>query len=91
VIPLGKYWLGTPGAGLVGYRDGYDKPCGYLDYQGKVIIEAQYQSCETFGKTGAMVQVPRTEQDRGKAGMIGHDGKWLIQPATIRSVTQASA
>lgn len=80
VIPLGKYWLGTPGAGLVGYRDGYDKPCGYLDYQGKVIIEAQYQSCETFGKTGAMVQVPRTEEDRGKAGMIGHDGKWLIQP-----------
>lgn len=80
VIPLGKYWLGTPGAGLVGYRDGYDKPCGYLDYQGKVVIEAQYQSCETFGKTGAMVQVPRTEQDRGKAGMIGHDGKWLIQP-----------
>lgn len=80
VIPLGKYSLGTPGAGLVSYSDGYDKPCGYLDYQGKVVIEAQYQSCQTFGKTGAMVQVPRTEQDRGKAGMIGHDGKWLIQP-----------
>lgn len=80
VIPLGRDWLGTPGAGLVAYRDGYDKPCGYLDYQGKVVIEAQFKSCGTFGKLGAMVQPPRADGAAGKAGMIGHDGKWLIEP-----------
>ncbi|PMZ88196.1 MULTISPECIES: WG repeat-containing protein [unclassified Pseudomonas] len=80
VIALDKGWLGTPGGGLVAFRDGYDKPCGYLDYQGKVVIEAQYQNCETFGKVGGMVQLQRTGEDRGKAGMIGHDGKWLIEP-----------
>ncbi|MGB9090863.1 MAG: WG repeat-containing protein [Pseudomonas farsensis] len=80
VIALGKDWLGTPGGGLVAFRDGYDQPCGYLDYQGKVVIAAQYQSCESFGKAGGMVQLPRTEQDRGKAGMIDRSGKWLIEP-----------
>ncbi len=80
VIPFGRYWLGMPGGGLVAFRDGYDKPCGYLDYQGKVVIEAQYQSCETFGKTGGMVQLQGDDGGRGKAGMIGQDGKWLIEP-----------
>ncbi|MDR2307827.1 MAG: WG repeat-containing protein [Paucimonas sp.] len=80
VIALEKNWLGTPGGGLVAFRDGYDKPCGYLDYQGKVVIEAQYQSCEPFGKVGGMVQVQGNEGGRGKSGMIGHDGKWLIEP-----------
>ncbi|CAM4007510.1 hypothetical protein CCOS865_01534 [Pseudomonas reidholzensis] len=80
LIPIGQYWLGTPGGGLVAFKSAYDSACGYLDYQGKVVIEGKFEACETFGKTGAMVQLPRTEQGRGKAGMIGHDGKWLIEP-----------
>ncbi|MFJ4344000.1 WG repeat-containing protein [Pseudomonas sp. NPDC089401] len=80
VVPFGNYWMGYPGAGLVAFKATYDGKCGYLDYQGKTVIEPQYESCEAFGKTGAMVQVPRTEAGRGKAGMLGHDGKWLIEP-----------
>ncbi|WP_409295751.1 WG repeat-containing protein [Pseudomonas sp. KCJK8670] len=80
VVPFGKFWLGNPGAGLVAFKATYDGMCGYMDYQGKTVIEPRYETCEAFGKTGAMVQQPRTEAGRGKAGMIGHDGKWLIEP-----------
>lgn len=80
LIPIGQYSLGTPGGGLVAFKTAYDSACGYLDYQGKVVIQATFETCETFGKSAGMVQLRRTEQGRGKAGMIDHTGKWLIEP-----------
>ncbi len=80
-IPLKYEWLGTPGAGLVAFREAADQPCGYLDYQGKVAIAAKFASCEPFGQHGALAKAqPASEGAESKFGVIGRDGQWLAPP-----------
>jgi hypothetical protein len=78
-----KYpWLGTPSQGLVAFREAQDKPCGYLDYQGRIAIEARFVNCLPFGKKGAMAQ--EWGQDGaslfGRYGLIDRHGKWQLAP-----------
>jgi hypothetical protein len=78
-----KYpWLGIPSQGLVAFREALDKPCGYLDYQGRVAIEARFVNCLPFGKQGAMAQEWRQDGSSlfGQYGLIDHQGQWKLTP-----------
>ncbi|AZC19713.1 WG repeat-containing protein [Pseudomonas sp. CMR5c] len=80
VDPARYYWLGVPGDNRVAFREKYDTPCGYLDLQGKVVIQAQFSTCEVFGKQGALVTAQAAEGEHGKIGMIDPQGQWKVQP-----------
>ncbi|HCF2589968.1 TPA: WG repeat-containing protein [Pseudomonas aeruginosa] len=73
-------YLGTPANGLVAFREKYDSPCGYLDYQGKVAIAAQFAGCGAFGKQGGMAQQRVEDGSSGKYGLIDRSGAWKVQP-----------
>ncbi|MGE8413696.1 MAG: WG repeat-containing protein [Pseudomonas sp.] len=75
------YWLGVPGENRVAFKEKYDSPCGYLDMQGKTVIQAQFANCEVFGKQGALVAARNAEGESGKVGMIDQQGQWKVQPA----------
>ncbi|MGC5702175.1 WG repeat-containing protein [Pseudomonas sp. NFXW11] len=81
-------WLGDPGEALVAFREKYDSPCGYMDFQGKTVIQAQFATCEVFGKQGALVTAKNPDDSSGKAGMIDRQGQWKVQP-TYDSVQPA--
>jgi hypothetical protein len=78
-IPLKYEWLGEPGEGLVAFREKGDS-CGYMDYQGKVVIEPRFISCHAFGKKGAFVKEHTADGGVGKAGFIDRSGAWIVQP-----------
>ncbi|KAF1071526.1 MAG: hypothetical protein GAK45_00494 [Pseudomonas citronellolis] len=80
LIPTRYHWLGTPAAGRVAFRERYDAPCGYLDYQGKVVIPAQFANCEPFGKQGALAQEAKPDDSTGLYGFIDAQGQWKIPP-----------
>ena len=80
VVPMQYEWMGEPGEGLVAFREKSDGNCGYLDYQGKVVIEPRFASCETFGKKGALVKQRDADGAYGKAGFIDRSGAWLVPP-----------
>ena len=73
-------YLGTPANGLVAFREKYDSPCGYLDYQGKVAIAAQFAGCGAFGKQGGLAQQRMEDGSSGKYGLIDRSGAWKVQP-----------
>ncbi|WP_025126296.1 WG repeat-containing protein [Pseudomonas sp. PH1b] len=73
-------WIGVPGDGLVAFREKYDSPCGYMDFQGKTVIQAQFGKCEVFGKQGALVSAKDADGSSGKAGLIDRQGQWTLQP-----------
>ncbi|MDN6860881.1 WG repeat-containing protein [Pseudomonas sp. CAN2814] len=78
-----KYpWLGIPSQGLVAFREAQDKPCGYLDYQGRIAIEARFVNCLPFGKQGAMTQEWRQDGSSlfGQYGLIDRQGQWKLEP-----------
>jgi len=77
---LKYFWMGVPSEGRVAFKEKYDSPCGYLDFQGKTVIQATFSSCEVFGKKGALVKTSAAEGETAKAGLIGRNGEWLIQP-----------
>lgn len=79
-VPMDYPWLGEPGEGLVAFREKSDGGCGYLDYQGKVVIEPRFASCEPFGRKGALVKEKGADGQSGKAGFIDRSGAWLVQP-----------
>lgn len=83
VVPLQYEWMGEPGEGLVAFRAKSDGACGYLDYQGKVVIEPRFASCESFGKKGALVKERGADGAGGKVGFIDRSGQWLVQPTYI--------
>ena len=88
-IPLKYDWLGTPNDGVVAFRETSGQPCGYLDYQGKVVIAPKFADCQPFGKHGALAKPqPANADDSPKYGVIGHDGQWLTPP-TYSSVYDA--
>ncbi len=78
VIPFKYSELGVPSHGRVAFRKTSEQPCGYMDYTEKVLIKPQFNSCGTFGKKGALVEVE--EKGELKTGFIGFDGTWLIPP-----------
>lgn len=80
VTDLSYQWMGVPGDGLVAFRQAYDSPCGYMDFQGKTVIPAQFSTCQVFGKKGALVMAKGAEGERAKAGLIDRQGQWLVQP-----------
>ncbi|MGZ0785124.1 WG repeat-containing protein [Pseudomonas saponiphila] len=73
-------WMGEPGDGLVAFREKYDSPCGYMDFQGKTVIQAQFSACQVFGKQGALVTAKNADGSSGKAGFIDRQGQWKVQP-----------
>ena len=73
-------WMGEPGDGLVAFREQYDSPCGYMDFQGKTVIQAQFGTCQVFGKQGALVTAKNADGSSGKAGLIDRQGQWKVQP-----------
>lgn len=73
-------WMGEPGDGLVAFREQYDSPCGYMDFQGKTVIQAQFGTCQVFGKQGALVTAKNVDGSSGKAGLIDRQGQWKVQP-----------
>jgi len=83
VVPMQYEWMGEPGEGLVAFREKSDGACGYLDYQGKVVIEPRFAGCETFGKKGALVKERGADGASGKAGFIDRAGAWLVQPTYV--------
>ena len=56
------------------FREKYDSPCGYLDYQGKVAIAAQFAGCGAFGKQGGLAQQRMEDGSSGKYGLIDRSG-----------------
>lgn len=80
VVPMQYEWMGEPGEGLVAFRQKSDGDCGYLDYQGKVVIEPHFAGCETFGRKGALVTQRDANGAYGKAGFIDRSGAWLVPP-----------
>lgn len=81
-IPLKYEWLGQPGEGLVAFREKGDS-CGYMDYQGKVVIEPRFISCQAFGKKGAFVKENTADGGVGKAGFIDRSGAWIVPPTYV--------
>ncbi len=79
-VPMDYPWLGDPGEGLVAFREKSDGGCGYLDYQGKVVIAPRFASCEPFGKKGALVKEKGADGEPGKTGFVDRAGAWLVQP-----------
>jgi len=79
-IPLKYDLLGTPGEGLVSFREKNDGPCGYLDYAGKVVIEPRFADCMPFGKKGALAKTSEGDSATRKYGVIDRTGAWLVQP-----------
>ncbi len=79
-VPMDYAWLGEPGEGLVAFREKSDGDCGYLDYQGKVVIEPRFASCQPFGKKGALVKEKGADGQSGKVGFVDRAGTWLVQP-----------
>jgi hypothetical protein len=64
VVPMEYAQLDLPSQGFIAFRKSSGSPCGYMDTKGKVIIEAQFETCLPFGKKGAFIQ------EQG-AGLIG--------------------
>ncbi|WP_250450883.1 WG repeat-containing protein [Caballeronia sp. ATUFL_M2_KS44] len=80
VLPRKFEWLGTPGGGLVAYREGSSAPCGYMDYAGKTVIAPKYRKCGTFGKRAALVQPQRDQSDDdNKYIAIDKSGRQILQ------------
>jgi hypothetical protein len=76
LIPAEYARVGTPAEGLIPFNQGYGDPCGYLDLQGKVVIEPQFAQCHSFGKKGAFAE-EKTPDGSGKYGLIDRTGKWI--------------
>jgi len=81
VSELKYFWLGTPGDGLVAFKEKYDSPCGYMDFQGKTVIPATFSACEAFGQKGALAKKKGADNEEPKAGLIGRNGESLEQLA----------
>jgi len=77
VIDLKYKVLGNPSAGLVSFSQTSNGPCGYLNYQGDVVISARFLSCGPFGKSGAFAEDSTT----GKWGFIDRSGGWRLLPS----------
>ncbi|MBB4864204.1 hypothetical protein HNP46_003068 [Pseudomonas nitritireducens] len=78
-----KYpWLGVPSQGLVAFREAQDKPCGYLDYHGQVVIAPRFVNCLPFGQQGALAQEWRHDGASlfGRYGLIDRQGQWRLPP-----------
>lgn len=72
------YSLGMPSNGLVAFQQ--ESGCGYLDFQGNVVLPATFWFCNDFGEKGAMVMTKANGSERAKGGFIDRTGKWLIPP-----------
>ncbi len=72
--------MGSAAQGYVAFQKDHGAPCGYMDYSGKVVIQAQFAECGAFGKLGAMVQALGTEDKKGQFGLLGRQGQWLQSP-----------
>lgn len=80
-IPLKYDLIGVPGEGLVSFREKNDSPCGYMDYTGKVVIEARFADCMPFGKKGALAKTSEGGDGATKKyGVIDRTGAWIVQP-----------
>lgn len=73
-------WMGTPGDGLVAFKQTREGLCGYLDFKGTVVIAPTFDTCEVFGQKGAMVKLKDGADQKSKYGFIDRHGEWLIQP-----------
>jgi hypothetical protein len=73
--------IGTPSEGLVSFREKSTGPCGYMDYQGKVVIAPRFADCLPFGKKGALAKTKEGDDSSPrKYGVIDRTGAWLVQP-----------
>jgi len=73
--------LGDPSGGLISFQEDYASPCGYLDYEGKVVIEPKFSQCLPFGQKDALAKELSTEGRIGKFGPIDRSGEWLAPPS----------
>lgn len=81
VIALKYYALGNPSAGLVSFSKGYNEPCGYMDYKGKVVIAPKFSTCLPFGTNEAMARERLADGSQGKFGPIDRKGQWKASPS----------
>ncbi|RQO33309.1 hypothetical protein DBR37_13950 [Herminiimonas sp. KBW02] len=81
VIDIEYVKLGLPSGGLVSFQREYNEPCGYLDYQGKVVIAAQFSECLPFGQKEALVRERHANPLAGKFGPINRQGAWVRPPS----------
>ncbi|MDR3212677.1 MAG: WG repeat-containing protein [Azoarcus sp.] len=79
VIPLEYNAMRAPSEGLVFFRREYNSPCGYMDYQGKVVIEAKFAVCGPFGKKGAFA-AEQNEEGGKRAFLIDRTGAHIAAP-----------
>jgi hypothetical protein len=51
-------------------------PWGYIDREGKLVIEAKFTEARPFSEKMAMVR-----DETGRSGYINHEGAWVIAPS----------
>lgn len=85
VIPADYYWLGAPTADkLVAFTEDNDddEGFGYMDFNGKVVIEPQWYSAYDFEDGMAVVVVKKGSGSDAsyKYGIIDKKGEYLVEP-----------
>jgi hypothetical protein len=77
--------LGEPRDGRIGIANSYDGPWGYMDFEGRIVIEPRFQFAAPFSDGLAIV-----EDENGKWGIIDDTGK-LKTPFDFRLFPSAGA
>jgi Protein of unknown function (DUF3298)/WG containing repeat len=71
-------YVGNYGQGLLAFKRGNDGKLGYIDEQGKVVIEPKFSNAETFIEGRAIVSL--SENNRDRYGVIDRAGHFVIKP-----------
>jgi hypothetical protein len=71
-------YVGNYSQGLLAFKRGNDGKLGYIDEQGKVVIEPKFSNAESFIDGRAIVSL--SENNRDRYGVIDRTGHFVIKP-----------
>lgn len=71
-------FVGNFGEGLLSFKESNDGKIGFIDEQGKTVIEPKFSNAESFKEGRAIVSL--SENNRDNYGVIDRKGHFLIKP-----------
>ncbi|WP_251033403.1 WG repeat-containing protein [Bacillus sp. ISL-75] len=71
-------YVSNYGQGLLAFKENKDGKIGYIDEQGKIVIEPKFSSAESFIDGRAIVNL--SDNNREQYGVIDRTGHYVIKP-----------
>jgi hypothetical protein len=73
-------YVGPLGEGLLAFKRNAHDPIGYMDEQGRVVIQPQFSGAQPFGSGRAVVNTAKNDALINQYGLIDKNGTFIIKP-----------